>query len=110
MGEFSLPLLTGITKERMKSKDNLRLLFGEICKGKSLHKAEKVLIKLKDLSSFQQNINFVFGKSMQHRLPLCSGFQHNPSVSSFIPGIPQSQTEYLVFTQEQPSSPLSFLP
>ena len=55
-----------VNKVQNEMQDNLRLLFGEIGKGKSPHKGEKVFNELKDLTSFQQNVNFVLGKSMQH--------------------------------------------
>ena len=45
---------------------NLRVLCGELGKGKSSQKVDKDLQELKDLTAFQQNVNFILGKSMQH--------------------------------------------
>ena len=55
-----------VNKVQDEIQDNLKLLFGEMGKGKSSHKPEKALNGLKDLASFQQNVNFVLVKSMQH--------------------------------------------
>ena len=55
-----------VIKIQDEVQDNLRVLYIELGKRKSSQKANKALLELKDRTVFQQNVNFVLGKSMQH--------------------------------------------
>ena len=55
-----------VSKVQNDIQDNLKLLFGELGKAKPSHKADRALNELKDFTAFQQKVNFVLGKSIQH--------------------------------------------
>ena len=55
-----------ISKLQSDIQDNLRALETELSKGKSSQKSEKVLTEIRDLTTFNQNMSFCMGKSMQH--------------------------------------------
>ena len=55
-----------ITKIQDKVQDNLRALKAELGKGKSSAKAQAALDELDYLTTFNQNVSFTMGKSLQH--------------------------------------------
>ena len=55
-----------ITKIRDSVQENLKALQTELSKGKSLVKAQAALDELHYLTSFNQNLSFAMGKSLQH--------------------------------------------
>ena len=55
-----------ITKIQDTVQDNLRSLQTELSKGKSSAKAQAALDEPHDLASFNQNVSFAMGKSLQH--------------------------------------------
>ena len=55
-----------ITKIQDSIQENLKALQSELSKGKSSVKAQAALDKLHYLTSFNQNVSFAVGKSLQH--------------------------------------------
>ena len=55
-----------VNKVHDEVQNKLGLLFRQLGKGKFSQKIEKALHNLKYLTAFQQNVNFVQGKSIQH--------------------------------------------
>ena len=55
-----------ITKIQDSVQEQLRILQTELSKGKSSSKAQSALDELHYLTSFNQNVSFVVGKSLQH--------------------------------------------
>ena len=56
-----------ITKIQDSVQEQLRVLQAELGKGKSSAKAQSALDELHYLTSFNQNVSFAMGKSLQHR-------------------------------------------
>ena len=55
-----------ITKIQVSVQENLKTLQTELSKGKSSAKAQAALNELHYLTSFNQNVSFAMGKSLQH--------------------------------------------
>ena len=55
-----------ITKIQDSVQENLKVLQSELSKGKSSTKAQAALDELHYLTSFNQNVSFAMGKSLQH--------------------------------------------
>ena len=55
-----------ITKIQDSVQENLKTLQTELSKGKSSGKAQAALDELHYLASFNQNVSFAMGKSLQH--------------------------------------------
>ena len=74
--------------------DHIRLLFNDtISKGKSSQKTEKVLIDLRELSAFRQNVIFGLVKSMQHMADTIFLQASNMTLASQLTlGIPQTRS------------------
>ena len=53
-----------ITKLQTDIQDNLRSLESELAKDNSPQKGEKVVTEIRDLTAFNQNVNFCMSKAM----------------------------------------------